>query len=56
MIVAESSSKKNKQLQKISIIHTLGPEGTNCEKAGYLWFERQSIQGQVFCIKRWKKL
>ncbi|WWB88578.1 hypothetical protein V5F90_12155 [Priestia aryabhattai] len=48
MIVAESSSKKNKQLQKISIIHTLGPEGTNCEKAGYLWFERQGIQGQVF--------
>ncbi|MDR6352663.1 hypothetical protein [Pantoea sp. SORGH_AS_0659] len=29
------------------IIHTLGPEGTNCEKAGYLWLESKKVYGDV---------
>lgn len=29
------------------IIHTLGPEGTNCEKAGYLWLESNKVYGDV---------
>lgn len=29
------------------IIHTLGLEGTNCEKAGYLWLESKKVYGDV---------
>jgi len=28
-------------------IHTLGPAGTNCEKAGYLWLKNNNFNGDV---------
>ncbi|WP_367143344.1 hypothetical protein [Pantoea stewartii] len=28
-------------------IHTLGPAGTNCEKAGYLWLKNNNFNGEV---------
>lgn len=28
-------------------IHTLGPAGTNCEKAGYLWLKNNNLNGEV---------
>ncbi|WP_207389281.1 hypothetical protein [Marinobacter halodurans] len=28
-------------------IHTLGPAGTNCEKAGYFWLENKGLKGDV---------
>lgn len=36
------------QQQKIRSIHTLGPEGTNCELAALKWFEQKGYQGDVF--------
>lgn len=33
--------------EKISVIHTLGPHGTNCEVAAYEWFARQDRKGKV---------
>ncbi|MEM7759511.1 MAG: hypothetical protein AAF298_15500 [Cyanobacteria bacterium P01_A01_bin.40] len=37
----------NNLAQKISVIHTLGPSGTNCEIAAHEWFARQNLQGKV---------
>jgi len=31
----------------ISVLHTLGPTGTNCEAAAYEWFRRQGRAGSV---------
>lgn len=28
-------------------VHTLGPAGTNCEKAAYLWLEKNGHRGEV---------
>ncbi|MGG4268044.1 hypothetical protein ABEW06_23125, partial [Peribacillus simplex] len=33
--------------QKVKAVHTLGPAGTNCEKAGLLWLDKQKIKGEV---------
>ena len=33
--------------QAVMIVHTLGPRGTNCEKAGLLWLKNQGLQGEV---------
>lgn len=32
---------------QIETIHTLGPEGTNCEAAAIHWFDRHRIRGEV---------
>ncbi|GGE59525.1 hypothetical protein [Priestia taiwanensis] len=48
MFVKGLSVPQNKQDHAITIIHTLGPKGTNCEKAGRLWLECQGVQGEVF--------
>lgn len=32
---------------QIRAIHTLGPAGTNCQRAAEVWFERQGRRGQV---------
>ncbi|MED3729307.1 hypothetical protein ACT6P6_16280 [Priestia endophytica] len=37
--------------QKVKVVHTLGPAGTNCEKAGLLWLEKQKIKGEVVLHK-----
>ncbi|MCW2256946.1 hypothetical protein M2263_003037 [Providencia alcalifaciens] len=29
------------------IIHTLGPIGTNCEKAAYYWLKQKNLDGKV---------
>lgn len=34
-------------LKRITTIHTLGPSGTNCEKAAYEWFAKNEIVGNV---------
>lgn len=34
-------------MQQNLTIHTLGPAGTNCEKAGYLWLENNNLRGEV---------
>lgn len=34
-------------LSDISVIHTLGPKGTNCEAAAHLWFRNRSKEGEV---------
>lgn len=28
-------------------IHTLGPKGTNCDKAGYLWLRQKKFHGDI---------
>lgn len=28
-------------------IHTLGPAGTNCEKAAYYWLNKNNQQGNI---------
>lgn len=28
-------------------IHTLGPKGTNCEKAAYYWLEKNNLNGNI---------
>ncbi|WFA05188.1 hypothetical protein [Bacillus sp. HSf4] len=33
--------------QAVMIVHTLGPQGTNCEKAGLLWLKNQGLRGEV---------
>ncbi|MCY9135177.1 hypothetical protein MOE66_10825 [Bacillus atrophaeus] len=45
-MIVTAEEKKSVTLQK-TIVHTLGPEGTNCEKAGYLWLENQGLEGEV---------
>ncbi|HHR6130357.1 TPA: prephenate dehydratase domain-containing protein [Providencia alcalifaciens] len=32
-------------------IHTLGPDGTNCEKAAYHWLSKKKLEGNVFLHK-----
>ncbi|AVJ24091.1 MULTISPECIES: hypothetical protein [Pseudomonas] len=34
-------------LNAIEVIHTLGPAGTNCEKAANEWYKRQGRTGEV---------
>jgi hypothetical protein len=34
-------------LNTIEVIHTLGPAGTNCEKAAIEWYKRQGRTGKV---------
>lgn len=34
-------------LSKIKVIHTLGPAGTNCERAALEWFGRRNVKGEV---------
>lgn len=40
-------STKVQEDQAVMVVHTLGPKGTNCEKAGFLWLENQGLQGEV---------
>lgn len=35
------------QISSIEVIHTLGPSGTNCERAAIEWFRRRNIIGKV---------
>ncbi|WP_078409900.1 hypothetical protein [Priestia abyssalis] len=37
--------------KKTTIVHTLGPQGTNCEKAGLLWLKNQGVKGEVVLHK-----
>lgn len=34
-------------LDKVKVIHTLGPTGTNCERAALEWFRRRNISGRI---------
>ncbi|MED1738039.1 hypothetical protein P4U97_00600 [Bacillus swezeyi] len=38
---------KVQEEQAVMIVHTLGPKGTNCEKAGQLWLKNQGLRGEV---------
>ena len=40
------STKVHKE-QAVMIVHTLGPKGTNCEKAGLLWLKNKGVRGEV---------
>ncbi|MFB9760247.1 MULTISPECIES: hypothetical protein [Bacillaceae] len=46
-----SIQEKTNLGKRIKSIHTLGPTGTNCEKAAKLWFEREGINGEVILHK-----
>ena len=49
------STKVHKE-QAVMIVHTLGPKGTNCEKAGLLWLKnKKGSAGKSGFMKRWKK-
>jgi hypothetical protein len=32
---------------EVTVLHTLGPEGTNCELAARTWFDRAGVDGEV---------
>src|SRR4051794_13599345 len=38
-------------VKKVTEVHTLGPKGTNCEKASLLWLEKMGIAGEVVLHK-----
>ncbi|MCU4670780.1 prephenate dehydratase domain-containing protein [Bacillus paralicheniformis] len=40
-------STKVQEEQAVMIVHTLGPKGTNCEKAGLLWLKNKGVRGEV---------
>ena len=47
MFHATDPSLAAKSARDIGVLHTLGPEGTNCEAAAKLWLERKGARGEV---------
>lgn len=41
------SVNQHPQISSIEVIHTLGPSGTNCERAAVEWFRRREVAGRV---------
>jgi len=50
MLLVNTSSNRD-IIKKIKKVHTLGPKGTNCERAGLLWLENHGIDGRIVLHK-----
>jgi prephenate dehydratase len=42
---------RDELLRRVRRIHTLGPQGTNCEAAALEWFARRGVEGEVLLYR-----
>jgi len=46
-IPRQATKNISNALAEVKLIRTLGPQGTNCEKAAHFWFRNRRIDGEV---------